>query len=146
MSHTEIANLPREILIVLGKPYMITTNIDVIDGLVNGAVGILKVCERAVNDSDLPKRLWLHFDDATTTVVALAAAADASQRPHIIVIVADDLGWADVGHHGSRQLLTPNMDWLAADGLTLAQHYVQSSSTATRSALLTGLYPIHTGG
>ncbi|KAH7940362.1 hypothetical protein HPB52_023549 [Rhipicephalus sanguineus] len=54
-------------------------------------------------------------------------------------------GWADVGHHGSRQLLTPNIDWLAADGLALAQHYAQSSSTATRSALLTGLYPIHTG-
>nr|XP_037273302.1 ATP-dependent DNA helicase PIF1-like [Rhipicephalus microplus] len=67
MSHTKFANLPHEILIVLGKPYMITTNIDVIDGLVNGAVGILKVCERAVNDGDLPKRLWLHFDDATTT-------------------------------------------------------------------------------
>ncbi|KAL1445780.1 hypothetical protein MTO96_029007 [Rhipicephalus appendiculatus] len=94
--------------------------------------------------------MWIYFSEmhlvGLLAVVALGAAAHASQRPHIIVIVVDDLGWADVGHHGSPQLLTPNIDWLAADGLALAQHYAQSSSTATRSALLTGLYPIHTGG
>ncbi|XP_037576390.1 ATP-dependent DNA helicase PIF1-like [Dermacentor silvarum] len=66
MSHTEFANLPREILVVIGKPYMITTNIDVIDGLVNGAVGILKVCEKSVGN-EFPKRFWLHFDEAPTT-------------------------------------------------------------------------------
>ncbi|KAH6924073.1 hypothetical protein HPB50_011176 [Hyalomma asiaticum] len=66
LSHTEFANLPREILIVLDKPYMITTNIDVLDGLVNGAVGTLKVCEKSPG-SEFPKRLWLHFDDLATT-------------------------------------------------------------------------------
>ncbi|KAH6927844.1 hypothetical protein HPB50_009324 [Hyalomma asiaticum] len=46
---------------------MITTNIDVIDGLVNEAVGIPKVCEKSVNDGDFPKHLWLQSDDAATT-------------------------------------------------------------------------------
>ncbi|KAH9374543.1 hypothetical protein HPB48_000201 [Haemaphysalis longicornis] len=54
-------------------------------------------------------------------------------------------GWADVGYHGSQQMLTPNLDSLAADGLALSHHYSQSSSTASRSAFLTGLYPVHTG-
>lgn len=67
MSHMEYANLPQEILIVPNKPYMITTNIDVIDELVNGAVGTLKLCERAVDDAELPKCLWLRFDDVATT-------------------------------------------------------------------------------
>lgn len=66
MSHTEFANHPHEILIVIDKPYMITTNIDVLDGLVNGAVGILKACEKAPG-IDFPRRLWLHFADVTTT-------------------------------------------------------------------------------
>lgn len=97
MSHTEFANLPREILIVLSKPYMITTNIDVIDGLVNGAVGILKVCERAVNDGDFPKRLWLHFDDAATTGGKLArlrskrVVNEARRSGHVI-----DASWVPI--------------------------------------------------
>ncbi|XP_040077595.1 arylsulfatase B-like [Ixodes scapularis] len=71
--------------------------------------------------------------------------AQASRRPHIVVIVADDLGWGDVSFHGSRQIPTPNIDTLAGDGLALHHYYVQSSGAATRSALMTGLYPIHTG-
>ncbi|CAN7995793.1 unnamed protein product, partial [Ixodes hexagonus] len=54
-------------------------------------------------------------------------------------------GWGDVSFHGSRQIPTPNIDILAGDGLTLHHYYVQSSGSATRSALMTGLYPIHTG-
>ncbi|KAM7298428.1 putative arylsulfatase B [Ixodes scapularis] len=71
--------------------------------------------------------------------------AQASRRPHVVVIVADDLGWGDVSFHGSRQIPTPNIDTLAGDGLALHHYYVQSSGAATRSALMTGLYPIHTG-
>lgn len=73
MSHTEFANLPMEILIVPNKPYMITTNIDVVDGLVNGAVGSLKLCERGVvvcEEDAFPKRLWLQFGVPTTGKLA----------------------------------------------------------------------------
>ena len=60
-------------------------------------------------------------------------------RPNVVVIVADDLGWADVGWHGSR-LKTPNLDRLAREGVRLEQHYVAPMCTPTRVALLTGRY------
>ncbi|XP_064490369.1 arylsulfatase B-like [Ornithodoros turicata] len=72
-------------------------------------------------------------------------AVDSSKRPHVVIIVADDLGWDDVSFHGSEQLPTPNIDTLASDGLALHQYYVQATGTASRAALLTGQYPIHTG-
>lgn len=66
MTHTEFANRPREITVVIGKPYMISTNIDVVDGLVNGAVGILVACERSHSEGNLPKRFWLEFDQSAS--------------------------------------------------------------------------------
>jgi arylsulfatase A-like enzyme len=60
-------------------------------------------------------------------------------KPNILLIVADDMGWADVGYHGSP-IRTPQIDRLAKQGVVLEQHYVAPVCTPTRAALLTGRY------
>ncbi len=74
-------------------------------------------------------------------VLLLAATAQfhvfAEERPNILLIVADDLGWADVGWHGGR-FKTPHMDRLVREGVELDRHYVQPVCTPTRSSLLSG--------
>src|SRR6476619_6670126 len=72
--------------------------------------------------------------------ITSALAQLPSRRPNIVYIVADDLGWKDVGFHGS-DIKTPNIDKLAQDGARLEQFYVQPMCTPTRAALMTGRYP-----
>lgn len=77
--------------------------------------------------------------------LALGASASttslaAPPRPHVVYILADDLGWKDVGFHGS-DIKTPNLDKLAAEGARLEQFYAQPMCTPTRAALLTSRYP-----
>ena len=73
----------------------------------------------------------------------LSAVAD-EPKPNIVYIVADDLGWKDVGFHGS-DIKTPNLDRLAADGARLERFYAQNMCTQSRAALLTGRYPFRYG-
>ncbi|KAM7307564.1 hypothetical protein ISCGN_011200 [Ixodes scapularis] len=82
MATSEFGTLPREILLVVGKPYMITSNIDVVDGLGNGTAGTLKLCNRqaAGNDHAYPKRLWLHFDVSTTGRITRARSKRAVEE------------------------------------------------------------------
>ena len=68
----------------------------------------------------------------------------AEQKPNIVYIVADDLGWKDVGFHGS-DIRTPALDRLAAEGVRLEQFYAQPFCTPTRAALMTGRYPFRYG-
>ena len=72
--------------------------------------------------------------------VARAADEFSRERPNILLIVADDLGWSDVGWHGGFGK-TPHMDRLVRAGVELDRHYVQPVCTPTRAALLTGRYP-----
>jgi len=69
-----------------------------------------------------------------------ADAALAVRQPNILLILADDLGWSDVGWHGGFGK-TPNLDKLVREGIELDQHYVQPVCTPTRTALMSGRYP-----
>jgi len=69
----------------------------------------------------------------------------AAERPHIIHLVADDLGWKDVGFNGCTDIRTPHIDGLAAGGAKLTQFYVQPMCTPTRATLMTGRYPYRYG-
>ena len=80
---------------------------------------------------------------AATVFSENSALAD-SARPNIIYILADDLGWKDVGYHGS-DIKTPNIDKLAATGARLEEYYVQPMCTPTRAAFMTGRYPFRYG-
>lgn len=68
-----------------------------------------------------------------------ATAADRAERPNIVLILADDLGYSDVGCYGG-EIATPNLDQLAAEGLRFTQCYNTARCWPTRAAILTGYY------
>lgn len=68
----------------------------------------------------------------------------SAKKPNIVFILADDLGFKDVGYHGGY-IKTPNIDRLASEGTRLDQFYVQPVCSPTRSSLMTGRYPIRCG-
>ena len=71
-------------------------------------------------------------------------AEEESSPPNIILILADDLGYSDLGCYGG-EILTPNLDRLATNGLRMTQLYNTSRCCSTRASLLTGLYPHQAG-
>src|SRR6266567_3669800 len=68
-------------------------------------------------------------------------ASAAERRPNVLVLVADDLGYADVGFHGCKDIPTPNLDRLAASGVRCTSGYVSHPfCSPTRAGLMTGRY------
>ena len=77
--------------------------------------------------------------------LAFILSAQAAPQPNIVFLLIDDLGYADCGFNGGTEIKTPNIDRLAKSGTVLEHHYVQPVCSPTRSTLMTGRYPTHTG-
>ena len=77
-------------------------------------------------------------------LASVASGREITQRPNIILVMADDLGWSDIGCYGG-EIRTPHIDSLARDGLRFTQFYNNAKCTTTRASLLTGLYPRNGG-
>ncbi|WP_066839290.1 sulfatase-like hydrolase/transferase [Rufibacter ruber] len=77
-------------------------------------------------------------------LLMLSVAVQAQQRPNIILILADDLGFSDIGSYGG-EVKTPNLDKLAAGGIKYKQFYNAARCCPTRASLMTGLYPHQAG-
>ena len=71
---------------------------------------------------------------------------DINEKPNIIVFIADDVSWDDIGVYGNDQVVTPNIDNLAKNGLIFNNAYLTTSSCSpSRNSILTGRYPHNTG-
>lgn len=79
---------------------------------------------------------------ALAVVISLNVAS--AQKPNIVIILADDMGFSDIGCFGS-EIPTPNLDKLAKNGVRFSQFYNTARCCPTRASLLTGLYQHQTG-
>ena len=77
--------------------------------------------------------------------LCLCAVFSHAAPPNVIVMVADDLGWSDVGFHGNTDIDTPSLDRLAQEGVQLDRFYTTPICSPTRAALMTGRDPMRLG-
>ena len=77
-------------------------------------------------------------------MAAFAVPAQSAEKPNLVYVLADDLGYGDLGCYGQKDIKTPNVDRLAAEGMRFTQHYAGSSVCApSRCVLMTGLHTGH---
>jgi arylsulfatase len=108
---------------------------------------LLAAFGRAIQNSDVNPLALVRVGYCFVALVLLAGIARvhaAAPRPNIIVILADDVGYSDIGCFGG-EIQTPNLDALAKNGLRFTQFYNTARCCPTRAALLTGLYPHQAG-
>src|SRR5690242_14071657 len=111
---------------------------------------MLNVCRLA-----LPRRLRVITTGLVTgffaglvwcaqSALPIPSARPVDQKPNIIFILADDLGYGDLGCYGQTRIKTPNIDKLASEGIRFTSFYAGSTVCApSRAALMTGLHPGH---
>jgi arylsulfatase A-like enzyme len=101
-------------------------------------------CGAFLDGSHIMSQIRLVLGCCLFLFAALSIAAEKVDRPNIVLIMSDDMGYSDIGCYGG-EIRTPNLDRLAADGLRFTQFYNTARCCPTRACLLTGLYPHQTG-
>lgn len=101
-----------------------------------------------MNVSKQTRRDFMKYLTLGTTSIALSSAAfcgrKPERKPNIIFILADDLGYGDLGCYGQKRIKTPELDRMAAEGMRFIQHYAGSTVCApSRCSLMTGLHTGH---
>lgn len=92
----------------------------------------------------LPRFILAFVCAPVLAVAPPSRSSEPAARPNIVFIIADDLGYGDLGCYGQTKIRTPNLDRLARDGMKLTQHYSGSNVCApSRCALMSGLHPGH---
>ncbi|QTN32685.1 arylsulfatase [Akkermansiaceae bacterium] len=86
----------------------------------------------------------IRASSVASALLGFVVAAQGESRPNLLIILADDLGYSDLGCYGG-EIRTPNLDALASEGLRFTQTYNSSRCCPTRASLLTGLYPHQAG-
>lgn len=86
----------------------------------------------------------MHFRSIAALLIPLISWSFAAEKPNIILMMSDDMGFSDIGCYGG-EIQTPNLDSLAANGLRFSQFYNTGRCCPTRASLLTGLYPHQAG-
>src|SRR6476469_3239836 len=86
----------------------------------------------------------MRFSIFCLALLGATLSASAADRPNIILIMSDDMGWSDLGCYGG-EIKTPTLDSLAAGGVRFTQFYNTARCCPTRAALLTGVYPHQAG-
>jgi arylsulfatase A-like enzyme len=84
------------------------------------------------------KRIWILL-----FLIAFAGSANAQDRPNVVIMLSDNVGYGDLGAYGAgevRGMPTPRIDQLASEGLRLTQFFVEPGCTPSRAALMTGRY------
>ena len=106
----------------------------------------------ATRAAESPRRLLAHLLAlGALTIVSLAgllvspSLAAAEGNPNVIIFLADDLGWSDVGFHGEETIETPSIDRIAREGVELHRFYSTPICSPTRAALMTGRDPMRLG-
>jgi arylsulfatase len=99
---------------------------------------------RSISMTKRTQRVWLL---ATVAILALSASAVAQDKPNILVIWGDDIGWFNISayNRGMMGYKTPNIDRIANGGILFTDAYGQNSCTAGRAAFITGQSPFRTG-
>src|SRR5688572_5086924 len=85
------------------------------------------------------------FSFLAVLIIICGTTSQAADTPNIIYILADDLGWTDLGCQGSKYYESPNIDPLAAQGMRLTRYHNCQNCQPTRAALMTGQYAPRTG-
>src|SRR5215218_9722213 len=96
----------------------------------------------------MPRAIWIGLLALFAAVMTSMPAAAQQQRPNILFILADNIGYGDIGAYGGGEVRgapTPRIDQLASESLRLLQFLVEPGCTPSRAALMTGRYSIRSG-